>query len=308
MSIVVKCHEKVCYLQLIMNVTLPYFLKTVFFYGFFCCVISCVEKPNEVSSSLVKVAIREVGHQLLLINKDSISIVKPVKKIDDFNYELSFEDQIAIDPDSLHILVKSSFQKATLPSNYLVEVQQCEDMEIAYSYQMNQNIEKGIVPCSGRQLKKECYSIRFHFFDKIATSNKAGTVWVLYVLFVGVLFGTAFFYFKLKRTKSVVIEEISSTSIPIGKYKFYPEQNKLIKNTVTVSLSKKECELLLLFTSKPNEIIKREELTKKVWEDHGVFVGRSLDTYISKLRMKLKEDTSIKLLNIHGVGYKLEIN
>ena len=64
----------------------------------------------------------------------------------------------------------------------------------------------------------------------------------------------------------------------------------------------------LLFTSQPNEIIKREELTKKVWEDHGVFVGRSLDTYISKLRIKLKEDTSIKLINIHGVGYKLKIN
>ncbi|MFK2819189.1 winged helix-turn-helix domain-containing protein [Flavobacteriaceae sp. LMIT009] len=35
-------------------------------------------------------------------------------------------------------------------------------------------------------------------------------------------------------------------------------------------------------------------------------VGRSLDTYISKLRKKLNEDSTIKLSNIHGVGYKLE--
>jgi len=46
---------------------------------------------------------------------------------------------------------------------------------------------------------------------------------------------------------------------------------------------------------------------KKVWEDNGVFVGRSLDTYISKLRKKLKDDDSIKLTNVHGVGYKLEV-
>ena len=93
----------------------------------------------------------------------------------------------------------------------------------------------------------------------------------------------------------------------IGQYKFYPEQNKLVKAATEISLSKKECELLALFVANPNKIIKRDELTKKVWEDHGVFVGRSLDTYISKLRKKLQEDASIKLTNVHGVGYKLEV-
>ena len=55
------------------------------------------------------------------------------------------------------------------------------------------------------------------------------------------------------------------------------------------------------------EIIKREELSKKVWEDNGVFVGRSLDTYVSKLRKKLKQDSALKIINVHGVGYKLEV-
>jgi DNA-binding response OmpR family regulator len=76
--------------------------------------------------------------------------------------------------------------------------------------------------------------------------------------------------------------------------------------TKEISLSKKEVELLSLFVANQNKIIKREELSKKVWEDHGVFVGRSLDTYISKLRKKLHEDETIKLTNIHGIGYILE--
>ena len=81
----------------------------------------------------------------------------------------------------------------------------------------------------------------------------------------------------------------------------------MVKAAVEISLSKKECELLAIFIEKPNQIIKREELMKKVWEDNGVIVGRSLDTYISKLRKKLQDDTSIKLTNVHGVGYKLEV-
>jgi DNA-binding winged helix-turn-helix (wHTH) protein len=93
----------------------------------------------------------------------------------------------------------------------------------------------------------------------------------------------------------------------LGSFYFYPEQNKLVKEAVEIALSKKECELLELFVARPNEIIKRDELTKRVWEDNGVFVGRSLYTYISKLRKKLKSDTSIKLTNVHGVGYKLEV-
>ena len=42
-------------------------------------------------------------------------------------------------------------------------------------------------------------------------------------------------------------------------------------------------------------------------EDNGVFVDRSLDTFISKLRKKFKDDASINIINIHGVGYKLEV-
>jgi len=38
-----------------------------------------------------------------------------------------------------------------------------------------------------------------------------------------------------------------------------------------------------------------------------VVVGRSLDTYISKLRKKLQTDPKLQITNVHGVGYKLEV-
>ena len=75
-----------------------------------------------------------------------------------------------------------------------------------------------------------------------------------------------------------------------------------------IKLSSKECELLKIFCENKNNIVKRELLIKEVWENNGVVVGRSLDTFISKLRKKLEGDSSVNLINIHGVGYKLEIS
>jgi DNA-binding response OmpR family regulator len=43
----------------------------------------------------------------------------------------------------------------------------------------------------------------------------------------------------------------------------------------------------------------------KVWGDEGDYIGRTLDVFISKLRKKLEADSSIKIVNIRGVGYKL---
>ena len=290
-----------------MNNCTPYFFKFLIVIGLLLSLFSCKKQSNEDTSASIKVALRDVGHHLLLSNQDSMSVIKPVIKLDDFEYQLSFEEQVTIQPDSLVALIKNSFLKANLPKSYLVEVLRCKDRAVAYSYQMEQNIEKSIIPCGGRQLKKGCYHINVRFAKKTENANSNLSYVGFFYSFFFIVFGIIILVYFKRKAKLVPVEEDENYTI-IGKYKFYPEQNKLIKEITEISLSKKECELLTIFIAQPNQIIKREELTKKVWEDHGVFVGRSLDTYISKLRLKLKEDASIKLLNIHGVGYKLEIN
>ena len=292
-----------CYLQLIMKISTNNILKTFAYFAFVLCLISCVNKQNDAFSEVVKVSFRDVGHHLLLSNQDTTSLVKPVLAITDKKFKLAFENEFEIHPDSLVIYIKNSFQKSELPEYYLVEVIQCSDYEVAYSYEVKQQVEKGIIPCAGRILKKGCYfiTVRFTKTPKTADTN----LHLLYLFVFGVLsiFGVVIFKKKSKKNSS----KKESDFALIGRFKFYPEQNKLVKEAIEISLSKKECELLAIFIAKPNQIIKRDELTKKVWEDNGVFVGRSLDTYISKLRKKLKGDTSIKLTNVHGIGYKLEI-
>lgn len=259
--------------------------------------------PKEEISGNVKVTLRSIGHQLLLSNLDSTSLVLPISETSNGNFQLSFENELSIEPGKLVSIVKGTVEKASLPNNYLVEVKHCSNLEVAYSYEIKNTVEKDIIPCIGRVLKRDCYVIEFIFKEKkssITNSNRGLIVLVLIVFLVMVLF----LYKHKSKEESPIINSVYQS---IGCFKFYPYQNKLVKAAVEISLSKKECELLSIFIATPNQIIKREELMKRVWEDHGVIVGRSLDTYISKLRKKLKEDTSIKLTNVHGVGYKLEI-
>ena len=267
------------------------------------------ESEDEFSES-VKISLRDVGHQLLLTNHDSTSLVLPIIKLDASTYKLSFNKELSITPDSLVSIVKKSLQKATLSEFYIVEVIQCVDEEVAYSYRMINEDEKSIIPCRGRVLPETCYTIKVRFIKGISSFFNNQTLLFLFIAIVFLLLLSIYY----KRKSSLISEEIPLTSpvdpstfTAIGSYKFYATQNKLVKEAEEINLSKKECELLAIFVAQPNQIIKRDELNKRVWEDNGVFVGRSLDTYISKLRKKLKDDTTIKIINVHGVGYKLEI-
>lgn len=283
-------------------------LQKLYFYGSLCLALLAIilltvpDKKEDNISELVKIAMRDAGNKLLLTNQDSTSLILPVTKVDESKYQLSFEKPLTINPDSLVSIVAKSFQKANLPSQYQIEVKQCEDFEVAYSFLKFASQEKSIIPCSGRFLPQKCYVIEVRFLENPVAFN---TKYIWIALLIGGIVLAFIFYPKRKKVKEPV--STNENSIAVGKFQFYPEENKLIVAATEIPLSKKEVELLTVFVANPNKVIKREELSKKVWEDHGVFVGRSLDTYISKLRKKLSDDESIKLTNVHGIGYMLEV-
>jgi hypothetical protein len=261
------------------------------------------ENLENDNSERTKVALRAVGNELLLSNGDSTSVVLPVMALEDNSYEISFENPLAFDPTALNHAMSETFDRAGLSKTYLVEVLQCSDGEVAYSYEIRRNKENNLIPCGGRLVPENCYTIQVHFSNqKIAAAT---SIWFYILVFLVIAF-LAFVFFSRyvawnrgKRTDEAMI---------LGRFRFFPEQNVLLKEAEEITLSRKECELLTIFVAHPNQVVKREDLTKKVWEDNGVIVGRSLDTYISKLRKKLQDDDTIKITNIHGVGYKLEIS
>jgi DNA-binding response OmpR family regulator len=71
------------------------------------------------------------------------------------------------------------------------------------------------------------------------------------------------------------------------------------------TLTQKEADLLRMLAQYPNQVLTRDHLLKTIWEDNGYFVARSMDVFISRLRKYLRSDERLRIVNIHGVGYKL---
>ncbi|WP_288429032.1 response regulator transcription factor [uncultured Spirosoma sp.] len=98
---------------------------------------------------------------------------------------------------------------------------------------------------------------------------------------------------------------ISQTpAVPVGTW--------LDRNNLTLSvngqpqvLTHREAAILAYLLDRPNLLIRRDDLLRAVWGDDDYFMGRSLDVFISRLRKRLATDSSIRIENVHGVGFVL---
>lgn len=106
----------------------------------------------------------------------------------------------------------------------------------------------------------------------------------------------------LRRTSGLKAED----SFSIGSYRFDGSSITLSQNGHSKNLTQKEAEVLKLLFNNKNRVLKREEILKSVWGDDDYFMGRSLDVFISRLRKYLKNDSTIQIVNYHGVGFRLE--
>ncbi|MEZ4937211.1 MAG: response regulator transcription factor [Crocinitomicaceae bacterium] len=93
----------------------------------------------------------------------------------------------------------------------------------------------------------------------------------------------------------------------IGEYHFDSNNYQLTHPKFEKKLTKKEADILKLLCKNKNKVLPRDIVLNSVWGQDDYFVGRSLDVFITKLRKYLKEDPSISISNVHGVGFKLEI-
>lgn len=69
----------------------------------------------------------------------------------------------------------------------------------------------------------------------------------------------------------------------------------------TITLAKKEFELLKLLISKPGKVFKRLEILQKVWGSNVIVGDRTIDVHVRKLREKIGSNY---ILTLKGVGYK----
>ncbi len=108
----------------------------------------------------------------------------------------------------------------------------------------------------------------------------------------------------LRRTASSPVNKKGDLYV-IGGYTFDPLKQFLVFGEQQIKLTTKESELLELLCRHGNEILERNFALKSIWIDDNYFNARSMDVYITRLRKYLRKDPAVKILNVHGRGYKL---
>lgn len=255
------------------------------------------------SESRKVLVLRTVGHELLRSSGDSTSRVLPVRKMDDQTYLIEFANQFSFVPDSLVSIVQRAFSMTDFPAQYTVHVLECSRQDIVYGYEIQGT--DNLIPCTGRTQPRGCYAVQITFSKPLVPYSQSYTLFSM--LGMGLMLGLVVIGFRRKATRKIPIITLEEQHfIAIGHYQFYPAQGLLRHPTETVELSRKETTLLKLFAENANMLLLRDRLLKEVWEDEGVITGRSLDMFVSKLRKKLHHDPNVKLVNVHGKGYRLE--
>jgi hypothetical protein len=297
------------------NPTFKLFAATViaFCAVFFLASFITDKSKSELFSKRVNLAVRTIGHDLLLRAGDSTSRVLPVTETSKGVFLLQFENEFVFQPDTLVAIVQRSLAKTDL-TQYTVTVQQCNIPGIVYGFEINPP-DNSIKPCRGRVQPKGCYNIEIAFADfpdPAVSSIPTG------LLVFGIPLVLAFLLvrrrFGFKRSEEVVQPNTPAENVgngeptpTLGRFVFDSANQKLRIGEETILLTDKEYKILTLLNRNIGQLTLREDLIQEVWTDEGVITGRSLDMFISKLRKKLSADPSLRITNVHGKGYRLEI-
>jgi len=91
----------------------------------------------------------------------------------------------------------------------------------------------------------------------------------------------------------------------LGKFTFDYRNLKLTSDDGSSNLTQKEADLLKLLLDNKNNTLTRENILKKLWGENDYFLGRSMDVFISRIRKHLRPDPTLKIENVHGVGFRL---
>lgn len=140
--------------------------------------------------------------------------------------------------------------------------------------------------------------------DKIAGLSLGGDDYITKPFSMEELLLKMKIFLKRSHTSS---NNIFKNEIHIGSYTFIEEEILLKHADYERRLTLKEAELIKLFASNQNTVLTRDEILNKVWGSNDYFLGRSLDVFISRLRKYFGNDPHIKIINLHGIGFRFSV-
>jgi two-component system alkaline phosphatase synthesis response regulator PhoP len=101
------------------------------------------------------------------------------------------------------------------------------------------------------------------------------------------------------------IDKSDSRIIQAGGLTIDREKYVITHEGESISLARKEFELLALLASRPGKVFLRNDILNQVWGTEVIVGDRTIDVHIRKIRQKLNLDC---ITTVKGVGYKFELD
>ena len=92
--------------------------------------------------------------------------------------------------------------------------------------------------------------------------------------------------------------------IKIDNVEIDPQKFDVRVDGKSITLAKKEFELLHLLASRPGRVFLRNEILSQIWGNEVIVGDRTIDVHIRKVRQKLGLDC---ITTVKGVGYKFDL-
>ena len=264
--------------------------------------------PPDRRSEKINLALRRTAHRLLVNAGDSSSRIAPVRQLNATTFVIRLNHPFNY--ERLPALLQQSLDIHEIRGNYDVALLDCANGELQLGYNVRDVLEAG-VPCVGRVRERGCYTLQLTFATPEPVGQLALLWWPWAVGFL--LLGGAYAVWQQSGRKtnpalsSDTATDESEPLLWVGKSAFNPTNQSVSVAGVTHPLTYREAKLLHLFLRHPNQLLERGFILKSVWEDEGIFVGRSVDVFVSRLRKLLHADSTLRLVAVHGVGYRLEV-
>lgn len=111
----------------------------------------------------------------------------------------------------------------------------------------------------------------------------------------------------LGRACTVTPQATETSRFTVGQYLFDAVIQRLthVPTGIKAELSYRESEILRHLCSHPSEVVTSQSLLLELWGDDSFFNNKSLHVFITKLRHRLAQDQSLRIVNVRGIGYKL---
>jgi hypothetical protein len=263
-------------------------------------------------SERVNLALRRTAHQLLRAAGDSTSRIPAVEQVGEQSWRLRLAHNLNY--NSLPALLQAALELHNIHTPYDVAVLDCTGSTLQLGYHIEDLAQPNAppmtdVPCTGRELSSDCYYIKLTLLAGSQPNSPMPLMgWFFSAAMALGLYAIGRRPLKPAAGAALVSNPEPAPTLAFGQCSLDVPNQRLSCCSSLHELTFREAKLLHLFAQHPNQVLDRSFIMANVWADEGVLVGRSLDMFVSRLRKMLRNDPSIQLVAVHGVGYRMEVN